>query len=130
MSAVVPQASHGGRDDHGPGPFTCIHCHGVFSTWARLTFHLAVCKSRSYPRKFTIGKHLFVVHLNPLKKYVMALKRLAENPKMTEVAFVGALLVLKEAGHIHSYEIEPLQTPPPGPPTPAVQGTLRPTPRA
>ena len=104
MSAV-PQSTQASRDDHGPGPFTCIHCKNVFASWARLTFHLAVCRERSYPRTFVIGKYKFVVRLNPLKRWVMALKRLSENPKVTEAAFVGSLLFMKEAGLIHSYEV-------------------------
>lgn len=112
MSAVVPHPTNG-RNDHGPGPFRCIHCGTEQPTWAHMSLHLARCKARSYPRTFVIGKYRFVVHLNPLKRWVMALKRLAETPKINEQAFVGALLWMKEAGLIHSYEVIPISQAPP-----------------
>ena len=96
-------------------------------SWPRLTFHLAKCKKRSYPRVFTVGKYQFTVFLNPLKRHVMALKRLATNPKINEAAFVGALLFMQEDEIIHRYEVAqvsqvPIQAPPLGSDTPRPRG--------
>jgi len=107
MVAEVPQ-SRTDRDKHGPGPFTCIHCKGIYPTWAHLTFHLARCPKRSYPRTFTIGQFQFTVLLNPLKKPVLALRRLAETPKVDGKTFLGGLMAFKEVGLIHSFEVIPL----------------------
>jgi len=114
MVAEVPQ-SRTDRDKHGPGPFTCIHCKGIYPTWAHLTFHLARCPKRSYPRTFTVGKYQFVVRLNPLKRPVMALRRLAEEDKISEQLFLGAVMVLQQMGTIHSFEVLPAPAVAPGP---------------
>ena len=109
MVAEVPQSPHSGREEHKmpPDGFQCIHCGGHYMSWPALTFHLARCPKREYPRTFTIGRYQFIARLNPLKRPVMALKSLAAEPKVTDQVFLGACLVLQKMNVIHSFEVLP-----------------------
>ena len=95
-------------DNHGPGPFTCVFCQAVFPSWNGLTLHLARCQKRSHDRVFELGRYRFVVHMNPLRKYVRALINFSKNPNIDDRAFASGLLLLKECGHIHDFDIERL----------------------
>ncbi len=54
-------------------PCKCVHCGKVFESLAGLRAHLGHCKSRQLNRYFVVGKYLFTVQCNPLKRKIMSI---------------------------------------------------------
>jgi hypothetical protein len=54
-------------------PAKCVHCNRVFPTLAGLRAHLGHCKLRQLNRFFVVGKYLFTIRCNPLKRKIMSI---------------------------------------------------------
>ena len=54
-------------------PAKCVHCNKVFPTLAGLRAHLGHCKLRQLNRFFIVGKYLFTIKCNPLKRKIFAI---------------------------------------------------------
>lgn len=70
--------------------------------------HLQNCKHRNLKRYFEVGDYRFILSMNPRRKIVKAMRELqSEHPK-NDTLFLGAILFLRNAALINSFEIEEL----------------------
>jgi hypothetical protein len=89
-------------------PCKCVHCGEVFEKGLpALRGHLGHCKSRQLNRFFVVGRFLFAVRCNPLKRKILSADgeiKETHDPKV----FLGLLKGFQRYGLIQSFSVTEL----------------------
>ena len=89
-------------------PCKCIHCGKVFKSLAGLRAHLGHCKRRQLNRYFIVGKYLFTVQCNPLKRKIMTIHEEILDTH-NEKVIIGVLKGFNRYGLISTFTVTELQ---------------------
>jgi len=86
-------------------PIKCVHCGEVFEKGLpALRGHLGHCKSRQLNRFFVVGRFLFAVRCNPLKRKILSADEEIKETRDPKV-FLGLLKGFQRYGLIQSFSV-------------------------
>lgn len=89
-------------------PYKCVHCGEVFKKGLpALRGHLGHCKSRLLNRFFVVGRYLFAVKCNPLKRKILSADEEIKETHDAKV-FLGLLKGFQRYGLIQSFSVTEL----------------------
>jgi hypothetical protein len=89
-------------------PCACVHCGKMFPNNASKNSHLMHCKKRFLNRYYKVGKYLFTIQWNPLKRRRNAMQKLINEFKKPEM-LLGAIAYLMNEGVVRNYAALPLE---------------------